>query len=234
MQFISRKAQVKGFLEGENVILGSSIIGPKSLIGLNTIIGYPVRKKIQAFTFSKPFDLTRFDKVSSGAKIGAGCIIRSETVIYEDVAIGNSVETGHYVLIREGSVIGDGTRVGTSAKLDGTVEVGKNVSIQSNVYLPHLTKIEDDVFLGPGALLTNDPYPPSRRHAGITIGRGAIVGANACIVVPARIGARSVVGAGALVTKDVPVDTVVFGAPAKPHISRNEYDRKMTKWEKGA
>jgi len=233
MRFISQKAQVEGFLEGENVLLGPSTIGHGSLIGLNTIIGYPVRKKIQAFAFSKPFDIARFNEVSSGAKIGADCIIRSGTVVYEDVVIGNSVETGHSVLIREGSVIGDKTRIGTSAKLDGTVKVGRNVSIQSNVYLPHLTKIEDDAFLGPNALFTNDPYPPSRRREGIVVGKGAVIGANACVVVPAKIGAHSVVGAAALVTKDVPADTVVFGTPAKPYTSRDDYDRKMAKWEKG-
>jgi len=135
--------------------------------------------------------------------------------------------------MREGSVVGDGTRIGTSAKLDGTVSVGKNVSIQSNVYLPHLTTIEDDVFLAPNVVFTNDPYPPSQRRIGITVEKGAIIGANACIVVPAKIGAKAVVGAGALVTKDVPRSMVVLGAPAKPYITRDEYDRKMAKWEKG-
>ncbi|HKZ94365.1 MAG TPA: DapH/DapD/GlmU-related protein [Candidatus Bathyarchaeia archaeon] len=234
MRFISRKARVKGILEGESVILGPCSIGNKSLIGLNVIVGYPVRKKVQAFPFSENFALDKFDRISAGAKIGDNCIIRSGTIIYEDVVIGNWVETGHNVLIREGSTIGDKTRIGTSVKLDGVVKVGKNVSVQSNVYLPHLTEIENDVFLGPNVVLTNDPYPPSRRRMGILVEKGAVIGANACIVVPAKIGARSVVCAGALVTKDVPSGMVVLGAPAKPYITRDEYDRKTDKWEEGA
>ncbi len=233
MHFISRNANVKGMLEGENVVLGPSTVGTKSLIGLNVIVGYPVRKKIHAFSSPKDFMIKAFNDVSSGAKIGSNCTIRSGTVIYEEVTIGNWVETGHNVLIREGSIIGDRTRIGTSTKLDGAVKVGENVSIQSNVYLPHLTTVEDEVFLGPNVVLTNDPYPPSERRIGILVEKGAAIGANACIIAPANVGANSVVGAGALVTKDVPPNMVVFGAPAKPYITRKEYNLKRAKWEKG-
>lgn len=234
MQFISSKAQVKGFLEGECIILGPSTIGNKSLIGLNVIIGYPIRNKVQAFQLSKGFSVKKFDRISAGSEIGGNCTIRSGTVIYENVILRDRVETGHNVLIREGSGVGDGTRIGTSTQLDGAVKVGKNVSIQSNVYLPHLTEIHDDVFLAPNVVFTNDPYPPSRRRTGIIVEKGAVIGANACIVVPAKIGAGAVVGAGALVTKDVPPDMVVLGSPAKPYITRKDYDKKMAKWEKGA
>jgi acetyltransferase-like isoleucine patch superfamily enzyme len=233
MHFISPNANVKGMLEGENVILGPSAVGNKSLIGLNVIIGYPARKKIQAFSPPRDFMIKGFSGISSGARIGSNCIIRSGTVIYENVIIGNWVESGHNVLIREGGTIGDGARIGTSTKLDGAVKIGKNVSIQSNVYLPHLTTIKDEVFLGPNVVLTNDPYPPSERRTGILVEKGAAIGANACIIAPAKIGANSVVGAGALVTKDVPPNMVVFGSPAKPHITKEEYDRKRAKWEKG-
>jgi len=234
MQFTSSKARVHGSLEGESIVLGPSAIGAKSLIGLHVIVGYPVRKKIHAFSFSRSFRIEEFDGISAGAQIGRNCIIRSGTIIYEDAKLGNWVETGHNVLIREGSTIGDRTRIGSGAQLDGAVRVGKNVSIQSNVYLPHLTIIEDDAFLGPNVVVTNDPYPPSKRRMGITIEKGATVGANACIVVPARVGEGSIVGAGAVVTKDVPSNMVVIGAPARPYITRKEYDKKRTQWEKGA
>jgi acetyltransferase-like isoleucine patch superfamily enzyme len=234
MQFTSSKARVHGSLEGESIVLGPSAIGAKSLIGLHVIVGYPVRKKTHAFSFSKSFRIEEFDGISAGAHIGRNCIIRSGTIIYEDARLGNWVETGHNVLIREGSTIGDRTRMGSGSQLDGAVRVGKNVSIQSNVYLPYLTIIEDDVFLGPNVVVTNDPYPPSERRMGITIEKGAVVGANACIVVPARVGEGSIVGAGALVTKDVPSNMVVIGAPARPYITRKEYDMKRTRWEKGA
>ncbi len=234
MQFISSKARVKAFFEGESIILGSSTIGVKSLIGRNVIVGYPTRKRLQAFPFSKNFSIEKFDEISAGAKIGNNCIMRSGTVIYENVTIGDWVETGHNVLIREGSTVGDKTRIGSSAQLDGKVKIGKNVSVQSNVYLPHLTVIEDDVFIAPNVVFTNDLYPPSRRRTGIVVGKGATIGANACIIVPAKIGEESVVGAGSLVTKDVPPDTVAIGVPARSRFNTDEYNRKKVKWEEGA
>lgn len=232
MHFVSPKARVKGFLEGENVVLGSSIIGADSLIGRNVIVGYPVRKSLQSSKFSKDFGIEKLDEVSRGTKIGRNCIIRSGTVIYEDASIGNQVETGHNVLIREGSVIGDKTRIGTSTQLDGTVKIGRNVSIQSNVYLPHLTVIEDNAFLAPCVVITNDPYPPSQRRIGITVEKEAVIGANAIIIARVRIGEGSVVSAGAIVTKDVPPRKVVMGAPARVYATREEYDIKKAKWER--
>jgi acetyltransferase-like isoleucine patch superfamily enzyme len=233
MQFISSKARVQGYTEGRSIVLGPSSIGAGTLLGLHVIVGYPIRKKIQAFPFSNSFKIEKFDGVSEGAKIGTNCILRSGTIVYEAARLGDNVETGHNALIREGSTIGDRTLIGSGSQLDGAVRVGKNVAIQSNVYLPHLTVIEDDVFLGPNVVVTNDPYPPSKRRMGVTIEKGAAIGANACIVVPARVGTCSIVGAGAVVTKDVPPNMVVIGAPAKPYITRREYDKKRTRWEKG-
>jgi len=234
MQFISAKAQVKGFLEGDDVILGSSFIGAKSLIGRNVIVGYPAKNKVKTFTFSRSFSLKEFDKASAGARVGNNCIVRSGTVIYESATIGNRVETGHNVLIREGSIIGDLSRIGSSTQLDGKVKVGKNVSIQSNVYLPHLTVIQDDVFLAPNVVFTNDPYPPSHRCIGTVVEKGAVIGANACIIAPAKIGKDSVIGAGAVITKDVSPGMVVVGFPGKPYITREQYDRKRAAWKRGA
>lgn len=232
MHFVSSKARVKGFFEGENIVLGPSTIGINSIIGRNVIVGYPVKKSLQAFTFSSEFNIEKFDKISRGAKIGRNCIIRSGTVIYETASISDWVETGHNVLIREGSVIGDKTRIGSSTQLDGAVNIGRNVSIQSNVYLPHLTVIEDDVFLAPNVVFTNDPYPPSQRRVGIVVEKDAVVGANAVIVARVKIGEGSVVSAGGTVTKDVPPHTIVMGAPARVYATREEYDKKRAKWEK--
>jgi acetyltransferase-like isoleucine patch superfamily enzyme len=234
MQFVSSKARMRGYIEGECIVLGPSTIGAKTLLGLHVVVGYPVRMKIQAFSFSKTFKIEKFDSVSDGAKIGRECILRSGTIIYESARLGDNVETGHNALVREGSTIEDRTRIGSGSQLDGAVRVGKDVAIQSNVYLPHLTVVEDNVFLGPNVVVTNDPYPPSKRRIGVTIEKGAAIGANACIVVPARVGTNSIVGAGAVVTKDVPPNMVVIGAPAKPYITRKEFDKKRTLWEKGA
>jgi len=232
MNFISSKSRTKGFFEGDNVVLGPSKIGIDSVVGKNVIVGYPVRKSLQSFDFSQGFGIEKFDEISRGAIIGRNCIIRSGTVIYENVTLGNWVETGHNVLIREGSLVGDKTRIGSSTQIDGAVRIGRNVSVQSNVYLPHLTVIEEDVFIAPSVVLTNDLYPPSQRLKGIIVEKGAVIGANACIVAEVKIGEGAVVGAGAVVTRDVPPFKVVKGTPAKVYSTREEYDEKKAKWEK--
>jgi len=233
LHFISSQTRTKGFFEGDNTVLGPSVIGLGSVIGRNVIVGYPVRESLQSFAYSRDFSIEKLDRISHGSKIGKNCILRSGTVVYEDVSIGDSVETGHNVLIREGSIVGNKTRIGSFTQLDGTVKVGRNVSIQSNVYLPHLTVVEADVFLAPNVVVTNDPYPPSKRRIGIVVGKGAVVGANSCIVARTRIGEGAVVSAGAIVTKDVPPGQVVMGAPAKVYGTREDFDEKRIRWEKG-
>ncbi len=231
MSYISPKAKIKGYLEGENVILGPTAIGNNSIIGVWTIIGYPKTSSIKSLYPMKHFNIKELDQISKGAKIGRSCIVRSGTVIYEAVTLGDYVETGHNVLIREGSVIGERTRIGSSTQLDGTVKVGKNVNIQSNVYIPHLTTIGDKVFIAPNVCFTNDLYPPSKRLAGVMVEENSIIGANVSIIAGVKIGRNSVVAAGSVVTKDVPANTVVKGVPARPYMTREEYDNKMQMWE---
>jgi len=115
--------------------------------------------------------------------------------------------------------------------LDGTVKLGKNVKIQSNVYIPHMTVVGDEVFIAPNVCFTNDPYPTSKRLTGAVVEKNAIIGANSSILAGVKIGKNAVVGAGAVVTKNVPDDTVVIGAPAHPCMTRKEYDEKRLRWE---
>ena len=228
--FISRKAKVLGKVLQDSAILGGSIIGDGSFIDRFVYVGYPRRGKLTAM---KSMDFNDLDELSSGARIGSRCIIRSHTIIYEDVELGDGVETGHGVLIREGSRVGSGSRIGSFSQLDGCVEVGSGVSIQSNVYLPHLTKIGDRVFIGPGVIVTNDPYPVSGRLIGVRICDEAVVGAGAILKAGVEIGRRAVVGAGAVVTRDVPEDSVVVGSPARVRMTRSEYEEKKRRYEIG-
>ncbi len=232
MNFISPKAEIRGYLEGDNVILGPTLIGNGSVLGKNVIIGYPAKRGLKAFRFQESFTIGDYDSISQGAKIGKNCIVRSGTIIYETVTIADRVETGHNVLIREGSAVEEGTLIGSSTQLDGTVKVGRNVKIQSNAYLPHLTILEDEVFVAPGVYFTNDPYPPSERLAGVVVKRNAIIGAKACILAGIKIGEEAVVGMGALVTRDVPAKTVVLGIPARYHMTREEYNEKKSRWKR--
>jgi acetyltransferase-like isoleucine patch superfamily enzyme len=80
--------------------------------------------------------------------------------------------------------------------------------------------------------MTNDPYPPSGKLVGVIIEDNAIIGSRSVIKAGVTIGKNSVVGMGAVVTKDVPPDTVVIGVPAKPKYSRSEYDKKQSEWNR--
>jgi UDP-2-acetamido-3-amino-2,3-dideoxy-glucuronate N-acetyltransferase len=117
-----------------------------------------------------------------------------------------------------GAVIGADCNICDHTYVEGDVVVGDRVTIKSGVYLWDGIRIEDDVFIGPQATFTNDPFPRSRRPFEATITtlrRGASIGAGAVILPGLTIGERAMVGAGAVVTKDVPGDAVVLGNPAR-------------------
>jgi acetyltransferase-like isoleucine patch superfamily enzyme len=149
-------------------------------------------------------------------KIGHAATIRSGTVIYHDVDIGRNLSTGHDVLVREGTTIGDDVVIGTKTVLDGRCSIGDAVSMQTGVYVPPASVVEDGVFLGPNATLTNDPYPLRQdvELAGPTLEADVSVGANATVLPDVTIGERSFVAAGAVVTEDVPPETLAVGTPA--------------------
>jgi acetyltransferase-like isoleucine patch superfamily enzyme len=148
--------------------------------------------------------------------IGKGCTIRSGTVIYSGVKIGDNFRSGHNVLIRENTKIGDNVLVGTSSVIDGDCKIGNKVSIQTGVYITRYTTIEDDVFLGPLCVTTNDKYMKyGVTLKGPVIKQGARIGANSTIMSGITVGKGAIVGAGSVVTKDVPPYKVVMGVPAR-------------------
>lgn len=149
-------------------------------------------------------------------RIGEDATIRAGTVIYGDVTIGDRFATGHHALVREDTTIGDDALVGSQVVLDGDVAVGSDVSLQTGAYVPRRSTIGDRVFLGPHAVLTNDPYPvrEGSELVGVTVEAGATVGANATVLPGVTVGENAFVAAGAVVTRDVPADTLAVGAPA--------------------
>ncbi len=151
-------------------------------------------------------------------------------IISREATIGKNVKIWNFAYIGPGSKIGDDSKIGSLVHIDYDVKIGKNCKIEGLVYLPPLSRIGDDVFIGPGAVLTNDPYPLSNKMVGIVVDDGAIICARAVIRAGVKIGRNSVVGMGAVVTKDVPPDTVVMGTPAKPIYSRSEYEKKRAHW----
>lgn len=135
------------------------------------------------------------------------------------VSIGDGTRVWQFVVILKGAVIGENCNICAHTLIEGDVVIGNNVTVKSGVFVWDGTRIEDDVFLGPNATLTNDPLPRSKVYpdsfSGITIRRGASVGANATLLPGITIGEYAMVGAGAVVTKDVEPYTVVVGNPAR-------------------
>lgn len=151
--------------------------------------------------------------------IGPEARIRSGTVIYGSSYIGANLETGHNVVIREGNYIGDGLRIWNNSVIDYSCRIGNNVKIHTNVYVAQYTHIEDDVFLAPGVTLANDIHPgcpnSSECMQGPHINKGAQIGINCTILPRVVIGEYSVIGAGSVVTKDIPAGVVIYGNPAQ-------------------
>ncbi len=152
--------------------------------------------------------------------------------IGKNVKKGKNVKIWHYAYVGDNAEIGDNVSIGALAHVDYRTIVGANTRIAGLAYIAPLSNIGKDVFIGPAAALINDRYPPSNRLEGVNIGDGAIIGAKSVIGSGCTIGNNSVVCMGAVVTKDVPPESVVMGNPAKATYSRSEYDKKKNSWEK--
>jgi acetyltransferase-like isoleucine patch superfamily enzyme len=151
--------------------------------------------------------------------IGPGARIREGTIIYGGSRIGCNLETGHHVVIREENDIGDNFRIWNNSVVDYGCKIGNNVKLHNNVYVCQFSLIEDDVFLAPGVILANDLHPgcPDALECmrGPYINKGAQIGVNSCILPRVVIGEHSVIGAGSVVTRDIPAGVVAYGNPAQ-------------------
>jgi len=150
--------------------------------------------------------------------IGPNAIIRSHTIIYAGNTIGANFQTGHSVMIRECNEIGDDCSIGTHSNLEHHIMIGNRVRIHSHVFIPEYSILEDDAWVGPGAVFTNDLYPPTKNVSALKgphLMAGARVGANVTLLPGVIIGRHALVGAGAVVVCDVPDGKVVVGNPAR-------------------
>lgn len=220
----------EGVIIGENVVIEDNVyldfgcivrdnvqIKKGSYIGARSILG----------EFLMDFYKDKINKVHS-LEIGENALIRTETVIYGDTTIGNNFQTGHKVTIRENNKIGNKVRVGTLSDIQHHCNIGNYVNIHSNVFVGEESKIKDFVWIFPHVVLTNDPTPPSNQLAGVTIDSFAAISAN-CVVLPGvHIHEDALIGAGTVVTKDVPKETLVIGNPAREICSVRNIKNKIT------
>ncbi len=150
--------------------------------------------------------------------------------VAKSAIIGHNVKIWHFVYVGEDTEIGDNVMIGSLSHVDYKVKIGENTRIEGSVYIPPLTIIGKNVFIGPGATFTNDPYPMSPKMSGVVVEEGAIIGSRAVIRPGVTVGRDSVVAMAAVVTKDVPPKVVVMGHPARVKYTRAEYDKKRAEW----
>ncbi|MFM2114978.1 MAG: hypothetical protein RI908_719 [Actinomycetota bacterium] len=144
-----------------------------------------------------------------------------------DSEIGDGSKIWHYAQIREGAVLGRDCTVGRGAYIGSGVRLGDGCKVQNYALVYEPASLEDGVFVGPAAVLTNDLFPRAVNPdmspkaaadwdaVGVTVQRGASIGARAVCVAPVIIGQWAVVGAGSVVTRDVPAFALVVGVPAR-------------------
>ena len=154
--------------------------------------------------------------------------VHSSSIVDENVKIGQNTKIWHFCHISSRAKIGRNCKIGQNVFVGEGVKIGNNVKIQNNVSVYSGVKIEDDVFIGPSVVFTNITKPRSfinkkKKYTSTIIKKGATLGANSTIICGNSIGQYSFVGAGSVVTKDVPKYILVFGNPAskKSDIKKN-------------
>lgn len=151
-------------------------------------------------------------------RLGVDAVLRSGSVIYLGSRIGDRLATGHHVVVREECEVGDDVSIWSNTVVDYGCRIGNRVKIHANCYVAQYTDIGDDAFMAPGVTIANDLYPGQRASAevksGPTIGQGAQLGVNVTVLPFVVIGEGCLVGAGSVVTRDLPAGSVAFGNPA--------------------
>ena len=154
------------------------------------------------------------------AELGPGAIVSTGAIVFAGTAIGARVIVGDQACIRERCTIGDDVVIGRGALVENDTTIGALTKIQADAYITAYSTLEEHVFIAPCVVTTNDNFMgrTERRHGlvkGPTIRRGARIGGGAILCPGIEIGEEAFVGAGAVVTKDVPPRVVVVGNPAR-------------------
>jgi acetyltransferase-like isoleucine patch superfamily enzyme len=202
---------IKNMSSGSTPLLGKNTkIHPTAIVHDNVVIGD--NTIIDAFCeIGYPTPLANSDKTI----IGKDSIIRSHSVVYQGSQFGDRLHVAHRVTIRENTILGEHVQLGTLCDLQGDLVIGNHTRFHSNVHVGKDTRMGNYVWVFPNVVFTNDPHPPSHILNGATVGDYAVI-TTGCIILPGLIlGKNCVIGAGSLVTKDVPEDMLAVGHPAK-------------------
>ena len=203
---ISSKAYIgKNVKIGDNTIIYDNVvIGDNTIICNNCVIGEPLLDYYTNNNYSNPKTV-----------IGSNSLIRSHAIIYAGNEIGDFFNTGHRVTIREYSKFGHNCSLGTLDDIQGYSEFGDYCRLHSNVHIGQKSKIGNYVFIYPYVVFTNDPTPPSNICIGPVVGDYSQIAVFSVLLPGVKIGKHCLVGAGSIVSKDVPDEMLVVGNPSK-------------------
>jgi UDP-2-acetamido-3-amino-2,3-dideoxy-glucuronate N-acetyltransferase len=222
---LSPSERAPGLLLGEGVELPESVeLGGHVIVHAGSVIGTGARLQ-DGCVVGKPPALGPQSSAArreppSPAVVGAGATVGAGAVLVAGARIGDRCVVADQAHVRERTEIGEETVVGRAASVENDVRVGARVRMQTGAYITAWSLVEDDVFIAPGVMLTNDPTA-GRRERGLEL-RGAVlrracrIGARAVLLPGVEVGEEAFVGAGSVVTRDVAPGTLVMGAPARP------------------
>jgi UDP-2-acetamido-3-amino-2,3-dideoxy-glucuronate N-acetyltransferase len=197
---------------GENVVVyPGTVIADGCTIGDNVVLGK--QPSLSPRSTAKRETLPPLE-------IGAGTIVSTGAIVFAGTVLGERVIVGDGARVRERCVIGDDVVIGSGSLIENDTTVGALTRIQAEAYITAYSTLEENVFIAPCVVTTNDNFMgrTEKRHElikGPTIRRGARVGGGAILCPGVEIGEEAFVGAGAVVTKDVPPRVVVVGNPAR-------------------
>ena len=232
MNYISNKAKI-----GENVVIGhfavindnveigdNCIIGNNVVIHEDTIIGKDVRVDDNTVIGKTPMrgvnSIFKEEDKLPPCKIEDGALIGATVIIYRGCFIGSRTLVADMATIRENVKIGEKNVIGRGTTVENFCTVGNNCKIQTNVYITAYSTVEDNVFIAPCVVTSNDNYAARSKERfgkfkGVTVKKGGRIGAGAVILPGKVIEEEGFAAAASVVTKDVPARKVVLGSPAK-------------------
>ncbi|HWI21552.1 MAG TPA: DapH/DapD/GlmU-related protein [Baekduia sp.] len=197
---------------GANVVVHAGVeIGDDVTIGDGAVLG----KRPSVSGRSEAATTAIFEPL----RIGAGATICTQAVVFAGTTIGEGVIIGDQAHVRERCLIGEHTVIGRASGIENDTSIGARCRIQSQVYITAWSVVEDDVFVGPCAMTTNDNrmarHAPGHDLRGATLRRASRIGGGAVLTPGIEVGEEAFVAAGAVVTASVPARAVVMGVPAR-------------------